>query len=176
MEKNNIQPNEPQKSETQKIAKKKKKQMEDELLTHKIKQLADKMNNILSNTNQENNQICTESESDTMFRRNIILNERLVVIDMMLKLYPQFEKDRKQIIEQILCNPQQETESYVLDKINLNNKIYYKDRKGCLIDQNLNVTGMFVVDSYFIPENKINIIVNKAHEMICKLDNYFTST
>lgn len=171
-------------SSTNKNTRKKKKQLEEEE-NEKIKQISERMNNILSNNYQtitDSVNINSESEVDKMFRKNMIINERIIVIDMMLKLYPQLEKDRKHIIEKILCTTEQKIELYVLEKIKIGDTIFYKDSQGYIIDVNICVVGICMQednrDKYIVFEEIKKYIEtrNKGMELIEKLDKHFNVT
>lgn len=168
-------------SSTNKNTRKKKKQLEEEE-NEKIKQISERMNNILSNNYQtitDSVNISSESEVDKMFRKNMIINERIIVIDMMLKLYPQLEKDRKHIIEKILCTTEQKIELYVLEKIKIGELVFYKDSQGYIIDSNISVVGICIqednMDKYIVFDNikKFDETRNKGMELIEKLDKHF---
>jgi len=167
-------------SNTTKNTRKKKKELEEEE-NNKIKQISDHMNNILSNDYQTTTDsiiINTESEVDKMFRKNMMIQERIIAVEMLLKMYPQLEKDKKIIIDKILCTSEQKIELYVLEKIKVNDKDFYKDSSGYIIDSNINVVGVCVFDKnpkYVIFENT-NIFIDiesKGMEIINKLDNVF---
>lgn len=171
-------------SRRNKNTRKKKKQLEEEE-NEKIKQISERMNNILSNNCQtitDPININSESDIDKMFRKNMIINERIIVIDMMLKLYPQLEKDRKYIIEKILFTAEQKIEQCVLDKITINNNVFYKDSQGYIIDANVCVVGICVQENnknkyiVFDEIKKYNETKNKGIELIEKLDEYFNIT
>ena len=136
-------------------------------------------NSILNNYKMTSDSVCaSESDIDKMFKKNIILNERIAVIDMMLKLYPQLEKDRQYILERILYNAQPKIELYVFDKITIGNKTdYYKDSHGFILDADVNVVGICVqennISKYLIFEKKINDIKNEGLSLIQKLDKHF---
>lgn len=168
---------------TNKNIRKKKKQLEEEE-NEKIKQISEKMNNILSNNYQtitdsvNNFNGESESEVDKMFRKNMIINERLIVADMFFKLYPQLEKDRKNIIDKILCTTKQKIELYVLEKIIINGVTFYKDTQGYIIDTNINVVGICVndinIDRYIVFKNIDKTeICDKGFEIIKELDKHF---
>lgn len=168
-------------SSTNKNTRKKKKQLEEEE-NEKIKQISERMNNILSNNYQtitDSVNISSESEVDKMFRKNMIINERIIVIDMMLKLYPQLEKDRKHIIEKVLCTAEQKIELYVLEKIKIGELVFYKDAQGYIIDSNISVVGICIQednrDKYVVFDNikKLDETRNKGIELIEKLDKHF---
>jgi hypothetical protein len=169
-------------SSTNKNTRKKKKQLEEEE-NEKIKQISERMNDILSNNYQaitDSVNISSESEVDKMFRKNMIINERIIVIDMMLKLYPQLEKDRKHILEKVLCTAEQKIELYVLDKIKIDDtRSFYKDSQGYIIDENINVVGLCIKednrDKYivFSDVKKLSDIKNKGTELIEKIDKHF---
>lgn len=168
-------------SSTNRNTRKKKKQLEEEE-NEKIKQISERMNNILSNNYQtitDSVNISSESEVDKMFRKNMIINERLIVVDMFLKLYPQLEKDRKHIIEKMLCTAEQKIELYVLEKIIINGIIFYKDTQGYIIDTNINVVGVCLKDDYaekyiiFDIKQNITDTRTKGIELIKQLDKHF---
>lgn len=173
-----------EKSNTARTSKKKRKQQEEEE-NEKLKHLSERMNNILSNNYQaitESINITSESEVDKMFRKNMIINERIIVVDMMLKLYPQLEKDRKVIIDKVLCTAEEKIELYVLEKITIGNKSFYKDSSGYIVDTDINVVGMCVRDT---DDNETFIIYNcdmlldlktKGNNLIEKLDQHFGCT
>lgn len=167
---------------TAKHPKKKKKQLEEEE-NEKIKKISERMNDILSNNYQnitESAMIGSESEMDKMFRKNMIINERIIVVDIMLKLYPQLEKERKHILEKVLCTNEQKVELYVLEKIKIGEIDCYKDSEGYIIDSDINVIGVCTQidnqEKYIIFDIKTTIgskIKIKGMELIELLDKHF---
>jgi hypothetical protein len=166
---------------TNRTVKKKKKQIEEEE-NENIKKISERMNNILSNNYQtitDSTNSTSDNELDKMFRKNIIINERIIVVNIMLKLYPNLEKDRKFILDKVLCIAEPKVELYVLEKIKVGETICYKDTQGYIIDTNINVIGISIniggKEKYFIVNDvkKITSSFNTGIEMVKKLDEYF---
>lgn len=166
---------------TNKNTRKKKKQLEEEE-NEKIKQISERMNNILSNNYEgltESANISSETEVDKMFRKNMMIQERIIAVDIVLKLYPQLEKDRKHIIDKILYTTEQKIELYVLEKITIGQFSFYKDANGYLIDSDINVVGVTVTendtDKYvlFDSMNNFHEVKNKGMKLMENIDEIF---
>jgi hypothetical protein len=118
-----------------------------------------------SNENDDNKIFMQQlNESDkNIIEKNSILKEKLKVVDQILDMYPLLKKDRLHIVDNILDKKIKKTNEYVLDKFIHNNKSYYRDTLGNIIDENVNLVGVYtfisnVYSYYFFTEiKKINI-------------------
>jgi len=75
-------------------------------------------------------------------------------------MYPLLKKDRLHIVDNILERKLKKIIDYILEKFTYNNKSYYKDTLGNIIDENVNLVGIYIMTSntnysyYFFDEIK----------------------
>jgi hypothetical protein len=69
--------------------------------------------------------------------------DKIRIVDIIIEHYPELKKDRNHIINVIL-EKIEKPDRYILERIDLNNKVYYKDNDNILIDVNLNICGLCV--------------------------------
>jgi hypothetical protein len=79
--------------------------------------------------------------------KNKVLTEKLSVVDKFYKKYPHLKKDKKNFIQEVLeekipKNLQQPLE-YVLDKIILEDKVYYRDSYNNIMDYDTKLVGFY---------------------------------
>ena len=85
--------------------------------------------------------------------------ENKIILDAVKKItemYPDLKKDKNKLILSLLAqknennNPMKSQNCYLLHKIEINDKIYYRDNEFNIVDENLNLVGQ-----YFCP--KLNV-------------------
>lgn len=89
------------------------------------------------------------------------LKIKLEVINKMINMYPQLKKDKQTILAKIVRNEAiKQPDDYVLDKITIDNKVYYRDLYGLLLDASVQVVGVYVKKGntyfYYHASNKID--------------------
>ena len=70
--------------------------------------------------------------------------DKIKIVDIIIEHYPELKKDRNHIINVIL-DKIEKPDRYILERVVLNNKVYYKDNDNILIDVDLNICGLCVV-------------------------------
>ena len=76
-------------------------------------------------------------------------NEKIHIIDDLIDHYPELKKDRH-ILNNILFDRSDKPNKFVLDRIQINNKIYYKANDNLLIDVDVKCHGIYANGRYFI--------------------------
>lgn len=100
----------------------------------------------------EKNKCIIEKNNDT--------TQRLIAIDKILELYPQLKKDKKQIMDVVLDKKINRMNEHVLEKLVFKGKNFYKDESGSIINEKLEVVGLYTIDDsvhqsyYFFDELK----------------------
>lgn len=77
------------------------------------------------------------------------------IVDAVIELYPNLAKDKNKIMRHVYKSkdfdkiemPLRET-CDILEKFNYDNYYYYKDLNGSIIDTNVNVVGVYEIDSH----------------------------
>lgn len=73
-----------------------------------------------------------------------ILKTKLDVIDKIINLYPQLKKDKVNIVTKIIGKPDNSViDDYVLEKIIIDDNVYYRDPYGLLLDKHVNIVGFY---------------------------------
>jgi hypothetical protein len=69
--------------------------------------------------------------------------DKVKIIDTIIEHYPDLKKDRNHIIN-IILDKVEKPDKYILERIDLNKKVYYKDNDNIIIDADLNICGLCV--------------------------------
>jgi hypothetical protein len=69
--------------------------------------------------------------------------DKIRIVDIIIEHYPELKKERNHIINVIL-EKIEKPDRYILERVDLNKKVYYKDNDNILIDENLNICGICV--------------------------------
>ncbi len=69
--------------------------------------------------------------------------DKIRIVDIIIEHYPELKKDRNHIINVIL-DKIEKPDRYILERVVLNDKIYYKDNDNILIDADLNICGLCI--------------------------------
>jgi hypothetical protein len=70
------------------------------------------------------------------------------LIDKILKLYPELKKEKKNIIDSLTGKTSVEIENeIVVEKFQYNNKSFYKNKHGSILDENLNLVGTYKIEN-----------------------------
>jgi hypothetical protein len=70
--------------------------------------------------------------------------DKIKIVDIIIEHYPELKKERSHIINVIL-DKIEKPDRYILERVVLNKKVYYKDNDSILIDENLNICGLCIV-------------------------------
>lgn len=101
--------------------------------------------------------------------------DKIKIIDTIIELYPDLKKDRNQIINVILEKIER-PDKYILDRIEVNKEVYYKDIDNIIIDCDLNICGTCVnlgnSTLKYIITKKYNRLQNRK-ELIASLDKHY---
>jgi hypothetical protein len=82
-------------------------------------------------------------------------NEKIRIIEDLIEFYPDLKKD-KNILINIFFDRTDKPNKFILDKVQINGKTYYKSTDNLLIDINIKCKGVYVDGKYMIvrPENR----------------------
>lgn len=91
--------------------------------------------------------------------KNNDTKQRLIAVEKIIEEYPALKKDKKRLIDIVLDRNVSKVSEYILEKFVLNGKIFFKDLKGNIIDDHINVIGIYSSDNdsctyYFFDEFK----------------------
>lgn len=82
-------------------------------------------------------------------------NEKIRIIEDLIEHYPELKKD-KYILNNIFFDRTDKPNKFVLDKVQINGKTYYKSNDNLLIDVNIKCHGICIDGKYIIvrPNNR----------------------
>lgn len=101
--------------------------------------------------------------------------DKIKIIDTIIEFYPELKKDRNHLINLILDKIER-PDKYILDRIEVNKLVYYKDNDNIIIDEDLNICGVCVslgnnTFKYIITKKPKRINIRK--EFLESLDKYY---
>jgi len=75
----------------------------------------------------------------------------IVIIDKIIKMFPELKKFRDDIVYEITTPKKDLKDMYVLDKVIIDNNVFYKDDNFCIVDENIKIVGVWNIenDKYF---------------------------
>lgn len=76
-------------------------------------------------------------------KKNVIINERLKTLNIILDICPALKKDRIQILNAVLEKVEDKKESYIVEKILGFEFNAYVDQDCNILDENVNLIGIF---------------------------------
>jgi ribosomal protein L31 len=81
--------------------------------------------------------------------------EKIRIIEDLIEHYPELKKD-KNILNNIFFDRSDKPNKFILDRVELNKKVYYKSNDNLLIDVNIKCHGVYVDGKFIIirPENR----------------------
>lgn len=85
--------------------------------------------------------------------------ERMKTIEIFFEMYPELKKNKDEILMNVL-EKYGKPIKYVFTRIDHNNKIYYIDPDGMIVDKNLNFKGLKYENTFYfenINYNNINL-------------------
>jgi hypothetical protein len=101
--------------------------------------------------------------------------DKIRIIDTIIEFYPDLKKDRTHIINLILDKIER-PDKYILDRIEINKTVYYKDIDNIIIDGDLNICGV----CFDLGNNTIKYVITKKskriqfrNEFLAELDKYY---
>lgn len=92
----------------------------------------------------------------TSINKTLLDIDKIKIIDTIIEHYPELKKDRSTIIN-IILEKTESLDRLILDRVIINNKIYYRDKDNILVDVNLQIVGMVQV----LPDNNIKYIIRR---------------
>jgi hypothetical protein len=90
----------------------------------------------------------TESDIEKKCENNKIILGKLNAINEVIKMYPHLKKDKNKILSKVLTprtstSTHMEEKGYVLQKVEIEGKIYYRDSYNAIMDDKLNLVGLY---------------------------------
>ena len=96
--------------------------------------------------------------------------DKIRIVDIIIEHYPELKKDRNHIIN-IIMDKIEKPDKYILERVILNNKIYYKDNDNIIIDVNLNICGVCIDLGMNTFKYIINVNTSRKDDKNKLLDN-----
>jgi hypothetical protein len=98
-------------------------------------------------SSDDSNEKIFEFNHDKIKEKHKVIVEKLSVVDKFYKKYPHLKKDKKDFVKEILDEPSKKNhnnpQDYILEKIFLENNIYYRDNYNNVVDPNLKLVGFY---------------------------------
>jgi hypothetical protein len=82
--------------------------------------------------------------------------DKVKIVDTIIEYYPELKKERSNIIN-IILEKTERLDRFILDKVIINNKTYYRDKDNILVDVNLQIVGMVQI----LPDNTQKFIIRR---------------
>lgn len=92
----------------------------------------------------------------TSINKTLLDIDKIKIVDTIIEHYPELKKDRSTIIN-IILEKTENLDRLILDRVVINNKIYYRDKENILVDVNLQIVGIVQV----LPDNNIKYIIRR---------------
>lgn len=73
-------------------------------------------------------------------------SDKIDIVDKIINMLPEIKKKRTYIINQILTPKPPSSDEYVLEKISVNDKHYYRDKYRCVLDNSGDLVGVWEWD------------------------------
>jgi hypothetical protein len=109
-----------------------------------------------------------DSSAETTTKMDI-LKARLDVIDKMINMYPQLKKDKHIILAKIVGKTElKNPDDYVLDKIVIDENVYYRDPHGLLLNDTASIVGFYAKTNgenyqYYLVSKQISSTIFKQN-------------
>ena len=124
------------------------------------------------------------NEDDKMLiKKNYEIKQRIIAVEKIIEACPHLKKDKLIFINIVLDKKEQRSKEYVLEKIKINNEIYYSDNNGNLFNCKVALIGVCVVvknisQYHLFSENKKQFnnllrLLKLGNKLIEKLDQIF---
>lgn len=102
-------------------------------------------------TDPNANKSFDKKTTESIVKKNISIKDKLMAIDKIIEMYPNLKKDRDVIVSSVLGKIEKKPNTFVLEKILLDNISFYRDPEGNLVDSNINLIGVYAeTDTEFI--------------------------
>lgn len=94
-------------------------------------------------------------------------DDKIKFVDKIIDMIPEIKDKRNFIIDKILTKSDSNND-YILEKIIVNNKYYYKDKYKCIFDNSINLVGIWDWNhdnnkfNYYIFTEESNHIINAS--------------
>ncbi len=72
-----------------------------------------------------------------------MMTKEIEIIDKIIKLFPEMKKKRDLILTEIVTPKKVVDNDYVLERIEINGGIYYKDKYKCILNSNIEIVGIW---------------------------------
>lgn len=84
-----------------------------------------------------------------------IYNEKIRIIEDLIEFYPELKKN-KNILVNIFFDRADKPNKFILDKVEINSKTYYKTNDNLVIDSDVNCHGIYLDGKFLIirPKNR----------------------
>jgi hypothetical protein len=92
-----------------------------------------------SNTSNDSNK--DKNNNIQVMTRIKAIEIKLGTIEKIIECFPQLKKDKQVLINYVLGKSTPKPNDYVLDKVVIGNKVYYRDPCGLLMDANTKLVG-----------------------------------
>jgi hypothetical protein len=97
----------------------------------------------------------------------VVTNE---IVDKIIELFPELKKNKTLILSEVLSPKDKDSGDYLLEKIIVNEKSFYKDRYRCILDENINLVGIWEFKDgsfmYYIFDDEFKKINYELHQPI----------
>lgn len=82
-------------------------------------------------------------------------NEKIRIIDDLIEHYPELKKD-KNVLNNIFFDRTDKPNKFILDRVEINGKVFYKSNDNLLIDVDIKCKGIYIDGKFIIvrPENR----------------------
>lgn len=88
--------------------------------------------------------------------------EKINMLDRIINVVPEIKKKRKFIISQLLAQKNiQQPDEYILERICVNNKYYYRDKYKAIFNENAELVGVW---EWCVGKNKFNYYIFQDEE------------
>ncbi len=92
----------------------------------------------------------------TSINKTLLDIDKIKIVDTIIEYYPELKKERSNIIN-IILEKTERLDRFILDKVIINNKTYYRDKDNILVDVNLQIVGMVQI----LPDNTQKYIIRR---------------
>jgi hypothetical protein len=100
--------------------------------------------------------------------------DKIKLVDSIIEHYPELKKERNHIIN-IILEKTERPEQFILERIIVNNNIYYKDIDNIIIDIDMNICGLCIINhngfKYIISKN--NNRKEEREKFLKEMDHFF---
>lgn len=70
------------------------------------------------------------------------ISKEIEIIDKIINLFPELKKKRNYILNELITPKKKEEINYVLERIEVNGEVYYKDKYKCILNSNIEIVGI----------------------------------